>query len=286
MVAGWELRRMAASPGNLAIAAGVFAFFAGLVLFKHEWAIPLETAAGRGVVLDVLGSTALGLIFEVVALLLLFFGVMVPFVTADAVARDQRRRVHEILMATPVSNLAYVMGRFAAALAVALALSVVMLAAIVLGDAVVHGSQSDFPSVNLAALAVDWLVLVAPAVVVLAGLSFLLSTLFPGLSGTAKVAIVILWVGLSVVVDIGHGLGWFGYWTPTGDGVPKVLPQEYAARFAALVQGHGDTGAQALAVQQQLPDLSPWIGPHIGLVLLGIGCAAAAALGFRRFQDS
>jgi ABC-type transport system involved in multi-copper enzyme maturation permease subunit len=286
-VAGWELRRVTASPSNFALVAGVFALFFGLVWVKHSWAIPVETGTGRGVVLDVVGSTALGTVFEVVALLLLFFGVLVPFVVADGVARDYRQRVHELLMTTPMSNVGYVAGRFLAALAVAVLLSLVMLAAIATADVTIQLSEPDFGALNVGALLLTWAVFVLPAVVAIGGFSFMLSTLVPRLATPSKVSVVMLWVLLSVVVDVGHGLGWFGYWTPTGSGVLKVVPPDAAERYAALLQsGSGAASTLSLQVQQQLPNLWPWAAPHAGLVAIGAACAIIAALGFRRFQNS
>jgi len=285
-VVKWELRRIAASPANFGLAAGVFALFVGLVWVKHSWPVLVESGAGRGVVLNVVGSTALGTAFEVVALLLLFFGMLVPFVVADGVARDQRQRVHELLMATPISNGAYVVGRFVASLAVALALSVVMLAAVAVADLTISMSEPDFGSLNWTGLLLTWLVLVLPALVVIGGVSFMLSTLMPRLATPAKVAVVLVWVGLSVVVDVGHGLGWFGYWTPTGNGVLKVLPVEAAERYAALQAGAASASMLSLDVQQRTPNLWPWVGPHVALVLIGLASVALAALRFRRFRDA
>jgi ABC-type transport system involved in multi-copper enzyme maturation permease subunit len=286
-VAAWELRRLAASPSNFAIVGVIFALFAGLVWVKHTWAVPVETGAGRGVVLTVLGSTALGTVFEVVALLLLFFGMLVPFVVADAVARDHRQRVHELLMATPISTSAYVWGRFLASTAVALILSIVMLIAVAAADLLIHMTEPGFPITNGGGLALTWAVLVAPAVVVIGALSFMLSTLLPRLATPAKVAVVLFWVMLSLVVDIGHGLGGFGYWTPTGNGVLKVLPQAAAERYSQiLANGAADPTAAALQVQQQIPDLAPWAGPHLGLVILGAIFVAITMIGFQRFKNA
>jgi ABC-type transport system involved in multi-copper enzyme maturation permease subunit len=287
VVAGWELRRLGASAGNYGLVVGVFVLFVGLVWVKHSWAIPVESGSGRGVVLNVIGSTALGTVFEVVALLLLFFGVLVPFVVADGVARDHRQRIHELLMAAPISNASYVLGRFVASLGVAIVLSIVMLAAIAVADLTISLSEPGFVALNWAGLFLTWAVLVLPAVVVIGGISFMLSTLVPRIATPAKVTVVLGWVLLSVVVDVGHGLGWFGYWTPTGNGVLKVLPPDAAERYASLLHaGAGNASSLSLQVQQQLPDLWPWVGPHLGLVVIGFACAAIAALRFRRFQNS
>jgi ABC-type transport system involved in multi-copper enzyme maturation permease subunit len=287
VVAGWELRRLGASAGNFGLVAGVFVLFAGLVWVKHSWAIPVESGSGRGVVLNVIGSTALGTVFEVVALLLLFFGMLVPFVVADGVARDYRQRVHELLMAAPISTSSYVLGRFVASLGVAILLSVVMLAAIAVADLTISFSEPGFVTLNWTGLLLTWAVLVVPAVVVIGGISFMLSTLMPRLATPAKVTVVLGWVLLSVVVDVGHGLGWFGYWTPTGNGVLKVVPLDAAERYASLLQaGAGSASSLSMQVQQQLPNLWPWVAPHVGLVVVGVACTGIAALRFRRFRNS
>ncbi len=282
----WDLRRIAATRFNFVILGATFAFFAGLVVFKHEWLIPVESGTGRGVVLDVLGSTSLGAVFEIVALLLLFFGMLIPFVSADAVARDHRQRVHELLMATPMSSVAYVLGRFLSCLIVAFTLGVTMLAGVGAANVFLHQADATYPALSSGALFYVWLVMVVPAIVLLAGASFYAGTASPALATPAKVAVLIVWVMLTVVVDIGHGLGWFGYWTPTGNGVLKVLPPQAASDYAALLAGHPGAQAAALSLQVQsgMPALGPWIGPRIALVVVGVALAVAAALGFKRFR--
>jgi hypothetical protein len=69
--------------------------------------------------------------------------------------------------------------------------------------------------------------------------------------------------------------------------VLKVIPAETAERYAALLQaGAGSSSTLSLEVQQRIPDLWPWVGPHVGLVVIGLASAMFAALRFRRFRDS
>ena len=282
-IAGWELRRIAASRLNFIVALGAFCFFLALVGIKHQWLVPVEAGGGRGAVLTVFGSTALGVDFEIVGILLLFFGMLIPFLSAGAVSHDYHDRTHEILMATPMPSIPYVLGRFLAALVTGVGAAVLLLVAIATGNLFVHASDAGFPAQDFVALSITWSILVVPAVVVLSGVSFLLGTLFPRLATPIRVLIVLLWAVLSVVVDIGHGLGWFGFWTPTGNGVLKVIPQQVAQVYAIQL-ARGVPSEAASRVQQTMPDLMPWVGPHLGLVIIGLACGVAAALTFRRFK--
>lgn len=284
LIARWELRRITASRLNFIVALGAFCFFLALIGVKHQWLVPVESGSGRGAVLTVFGSTAVGVAFEIVGILLLFFGMLMPFLSAGAVSHDYHDRTHEILMTTPMPNVPYVLGRFLAALLTGLATATLLLVAIATANVIIRDSDATFPAQDLGALFVTWLILVVPAVVVLCGVSFLLGTLLPRLATPIRVMVVLIWAVLSVVVDVGHGLGWFGFWTPTGNGVLKVIPPQVAGDYAAQL-AQGVSPDAAASVQQTMPNLMPWVGPHLGLVAIGLACAVFAALAFRRFRD-
>ena len=102
-----------------------------------------------------------------------------------------------------------------------------------------------------------------------------------------KLGVLLAWVGLDLMVDIGHGLGGFAYWTPTSNGTLKVLLPRLAQTFqgaAGALDGAGRTHL-ASSLQQQLPDLWPWVLPHIALVFIGLGAVALAAARFQRFRN-
>jgi len=284
-VAGWEIRRILASPLNFLLLLALGAFFGAIVMFKHEWAVPVDDARHIDIVL--VGASAFGQMYEVVAILLVFFGLVVPFLTADAVARDQKQRVHEILMTTPISSATYVWGRFLAAMAATLTAAVVMVLAATAANLVIHISTGTYPEPALGSLIISWSVLVLPAAVLLGAVSFAGATLFPRLAMAIKLGVVLIWVGLDIVVDIGHGLGGFAYWTPTSNGTLKVLMPQLADRFLSSAGGLDEAGRVQLAstLQQQLPDLWPWVGPHLVLVVIGLAAVAFTAARFQRFRN-
>lgn len=280
-VAGWELRRHLATRRSLLLGV-VFAVFVGLILIKNTWQVPVS---GSGhVTLTLYGATAYGQGQQVVGMLLLFFGVLLPFVATDAIAGDRHARVHEILMTTRLSTWAYVSGRYLAALVVGLVLAVVLLLADLVGNVLVGWSSHGYPSVDVSAALLLWGVFILPAMVVVTGCCFLLGTLLPLLATPIKVAALVAWVALSVIADIGHGLSWFGSWVPTGSGVLKQTPAALAASYQASAAQGASAPAAAMAAQNRLPDLHGFVGAHLGLVAIGLAAAVVAALGFDRFR--
>jgi ABC-type transport system involved in multi-copper enzyme maturation permease subunit len=284
-VAGWEIRRLLASRLNLWLLLALAGFFGAIVMFKHEWALPVDDARHIDIVL--VGGSAFGQMYETVAVLLVFFGMVVPFLTADAVARDQRQRVHEILMTAPVSTATYVWGRFLAAMGSTLAAAIVMAAAAGAANLVIHLSTGSYPAPDLLSFAISSVVLILPAAALIGALSFAAATIFPRLAMAIKLGALLAWVGLDLMVDIGHGLGGFAYWTPTSNGTLKVLLPRLAQTFQGASGALDDAGRTRLAtsLQQQLPDLWPWVLPHIALVVIGLGAVALAAARFQRFRN-
>lgn len=282
-VAGWELRRQLATRRSLLLGAA-FAVFVGLILIKNTWQVPLSDT-GHGT-LTLYGSTAYGQGQQMVGMLLLFFGVLLPFVATDAVAGDRRTRVHEILMTTRLSTWAYVSGRYLAALVVGLVLAATLLLADLVGNALVGWATHGYPPVDVSSALLLWGVFILPAMVVVTGCCFLLGTLLPLLTTPIKVAALVAWVALSVIADIGHGLSWFGSWVPTGSGVLKQTPAALAASYQAAAARGASGPAAAMTAQNRLPDLHGFVGPHLGLVAIGLAAAVVAALGFNRFRRS
>ena len=59
--------------------------------------------------------------------------------------------------------------------------------------------------------------------------------------------------------------------------------EQSGGRALAVQADVSDPGA--LRAQEQLPDLWPWAGPHLVLVLLGLLAVAVAAATFHRFRQ-
>jgi hypothetical protein len=263
-VLAWELRYCLSIASNRWLAAAAFFFFVALLAVRNTWG-PL------------IGTSALGQLAELVYDLLLVFGVILPFLVADRVAHDQRERMHELLMACPVSTRAYVWGRWLAALGVTLGLALLLLAAQVLvNGALTTLDPAHYPSPNLAAALTFWALLVLPAGALVCGLCFGLGSLWPRVTALPKLAACLAWVILAFDQDP-TDLSWRAYWNPTGAGMITLLGDQYQKAVQA---------ASVLSLQQAMPNLQPWLGPFLALAVVGLLLGLASPFGFRRFQES
>jgi hypothetical protein len=243
-------------------------------------------------------------------LLVLVFGIIVPFLSADGVARDLKQRTHELLMSTAIPSWAYVWGRFLAVLVLDLLLATLLLATTVL-IGVVFALAMGHPFPNIAATFFLWVVAVLPAILLISGLSFGIGTLFPRYSGLGKVLIVVAWFlvsyeGLLVRGDEPSSV----YWDPTSRAMIGALGEAYQRELfngidTVPVGSRGGGQQQVLVpatqltqeekvrelrlrildVEQHMPDLWPWVGPHLVLAMIGLGGTAIAVVRFRRFSD-
>src|SRR5262245_22707988 len=140
-VLGWELRRLRANHISWMVASLALLFFLTLIWLKHSW-----VNRKGDLTIPILGSTSLGLVYEITLILMLMLGLFLPFVAAEAVARDYKQRTHELLMTTTLPSWAYVWGRYLARLLISLALAFVMLVALLLMNLILHLTLADYPA--------------------------------------------------------------------------------------------------------------------------------------------
>ena len=226
------------------------------------------------------------------ALLLLLLAL--PFVCADGVALDLKRRTHELLMTTAIPSWAYVWGRFLMALLLGMGLAVELLAAILVMGLAFHLSLGghDYPAPRVGPVLVFWAALALPAIVLVGSVSFVLGTLLPRRANLVKIGVMIGWFTWAMIVNgraFWHQLpDWYVNWEPTG----AFLSRAYDQTFASLVgtAGAGPTPSQALlqsifdSTRYQVPDFWSWLGPHLVWAALGLALVAIAALSFKRFR--
>jgi hypothetical protein len=188
-------------------------------------------------------------------------------------------------MTTAVPAWTLVAGRFVAVLAQTLTAALLALAGTLAAQLAVHATQPAFPTPDVRALLALWGLLVVPAGVLLAGVSFLAGTLAPRRGMVVKIGVVLVWIALAAVVDLTHQFGWYSYWSPAGNALLGVAGTAYVQAYMAIAgtTATADPGI-ALRAQEAMLDLRPWVLPHLGLVAIGLAGAAAAAAGFRRFR--
>ena len=76
VVVGWELRRLATNCRSWGIVGAAFVFFLALVWLKHRWNL-------REANFPLVSTTTVGLLYELIFVLLLVFGMFLPFVTSE-----------------------------------------------------------------------------------------------------------------------------------------------------------------------------------------------------------
>jgi hypothetical protein len=283
-VFAWELRRQAAGRFGWVLAGAAFVFFTGLLWFKHGWLISLKDGGERVLVQ---GSSALGLVHEVVYVELLLFGMFLPFVMAEAVARDYKQRSHELVMATPIPTWAYVWGRYLAGLLTSLGFALELCLAALVANLILHLNDSAYPLPSPGALLLAWALTILPAAILLGSLSFVLGTLWPRRATALKLAVLVAWIML-VVLGEDRFPSWYPYWNPTSYGLAQASDAAFLQRYQAqapAAAGEAERAALSRSLQDEPPDLRPWALPHLGLIALAVALVALAATRFRRFQN-
>jgi ABC-type transport system involved in multi-copper enzyme maturation permease subunit len=294
-VLAWELRRFRASR---LFWIQALCFFV-LVLFMI-WAtqsskqIPVPSPHGFTFVVSVAGTSVWGLLRSLQAGLLLLPGLLLPFVNADGVTRDIQRRTHELLMATALSSRAYVWGRYLVGLLMSLGLSVLMLAAILAMDLLLHLTVSTDQLPPIGDVLILWVGIIVPATILLSSLSFALGTLLPRQSMLVKIIILLAWF-IAVVIppsrldpDVGPP-AWYSAWDPTSAATVSKLLVPYHSDFMRLFQT-ATSAEQAqqmlLTVENTLYSVGSWLAPHLIEAGLSLLLVVVAAVGFRRFRNT
>jgi ABC-type transport system involved in multi-copper enzyme maturation permease subunit len=295
-VMGWEVRRYRASRLFLSLALAPSCFLVLLTWAEATHPIPDRAFSDRAFSAFIPGTSAWGLLTTLPITQVLLV-VLVPFITADGVARDLQRRTHELLMSTALPSWAYVWGRYLTGLLMSLGLAVLLLVSILGVGTVLHVTVANYPAPELGTVLVLWVGMVVPATVLVCSLGFAIVTLFPRLSATAKVVILVAWVvGVLVLPGLiyppsGPGTLPTGYsaWDPTSAITANTLAQHYQLNFSP----QNPVPAASAQLQQvvntianKAPDVSTWLAPHLIEAALSLVLVAVAALGFQRFRNA
>lgn len=301
-VMAWELRRFCASRLFWLQALGYFVFS-----LMMTWAIHAPENFGVGVVANghgvrqaplsgfVAGTSTRGLldnwpIFLVVMMLFL------PFITVDGVTRDLQRRTHELVLTTAVPTRAYVWGRYLTVLLMGLGLALLMLIATLGMGTVLHLAITNFPAPVVSQTLVLWVGIVLSATVLVTSVGFAIGTLYPQLSMVIKVAIMVTWIFVGVVLPLGLANSMPSSvamnWDPTSGITAHGLLNKAGGNSSILAGITGPsvtTEAQLqqrlLAAENKLPSLSGWYGPHLLLAGLSLLLVVIAGFAYKRSRE-
>ena len=273
---GWEIRRVFENPLNWAFTLASFLFFLAMMWFKHAWNMGTDT----GSQFTLYGTSAIGLLYEFTVVLMFVFAFMLPFVVTEGIARDYKKRMHEVIMATSLSTPAYVWGRFLAVLSIAFGQALLMLLAGLVMGSILHLRNDAYPQPLLSNLIIVWALIVIPPMILITGIGFSLGTFWPRRTRLIMLGILIAWILLFT-------LGSILRLNPTGSSiVVSIIPQLMQKANASLASLPLDQrAAWVQQLQANLPDVGGWIIPQYGLAAAGILLVGITTAGFRRFRN-
>jgi ABC-type transport system involved in multi-copper enzyme maturation permease subunit len=294
-VMSWELRRLRSSRLTWGITLGAFILF--LVILwteRNKYSIgAADTLHGYTFSGTVAEASTLGFLLVVPGSVLLLFGLLLPFVSGDGVARDLSRRTHELLMATTLPTWAYVWGRYLVGLLLSLGLATLMLVAVVACGVVQHLTVANCPVPQVGDILALWGALVIPVTFLVSGVSFGLATLLPRYATMVKLATLACWfvagVALPEVPDQQNIPAWYAHWDPSGAVLSRVTASQFThalqSDLNAAVRGHSVLQL-LLRLELQMPDVGVWLVPHLMWAGLGLAVVVIAAVSFRRFRGA
>jgi ABC-type transport system involved in multi-copper enzyme maturation permease subunit len=314
-VTRWELRRALASRATLIISLllfGVLVALLGFSLQQQYYTISGTARLANGTVvqrtLTDFGTRnslfGLAILFPIT---LLEFALFLPFVTADGVSLDLKRRTHEILMTTPLPGRAYVWGRYLAAMLVAFGMACLLLLALLVTGVALHLHDANhYQALDLPGTIVIWAVVVLPTTFVFSSLCFAFGLLLPRRTNLVKAGAVFAWFVIALVLqafifdqvrysagfDQGNAPAWwtaYETWQPTNTDAGHLFIEQFLQHLNAIVT-NGSLSDQAVqqratALWGQMPDLGAFLLAHMVWIVVSVAAVAAASLTFRRFRN-
>ncbi len=290
-VASWELRRLGAARSTWIIAFLVFAlaFLIELIFGAASQQTIPSNFGPRTVWID--WGSDFGLLHTLPIVIGMGLALFTPFLSTDGVARDLKRRTHELLMTTALPSWAYVWGRYLSSLLLSLGLACLVLLAIIVVNLSRHQIQPDlYLTPDISGIIVLWEIILLPQAIILSSIGFALGTLWPRFSTLIKVALVSGWFLIGPLISQLNLETAYAAWDPTSLAV--AIPQEdtgIVMRQLALQTSTQNTQlflTTLHAREQLLPDMSTWNTHHLIWIGSGIVCVMLAALFFRRFRST
>lgn len=305
-VIAWEVRRLRASRAAWVTACVTFAVLL-FILWVERGISSVAIASEKGGAFfggDLASDSVWRLLNQLTTGVLSLLTLALPFACTDAIARDWKRRTHELVMTTALRSWAYFWGRYVVVLLISLGLAVLLLAALLIMTLATHLvlGGADYPAPHLGLILAVWASLVLPLVILVSSLSFALGTLLPRHTNLIKIGIIVIWFFLALILPDVAGPGgsppvWYTNWDPTSATLLAGVPDRYHRAFQSLVHAAGlenqpqtaATNAQVLQIlhtlEYQFVDLWGWLGPHLAWTGLVLALVLIARAAFQRFRN-
>ena len=81
---------------------------------------------------------------------------------------------------------------------------------------------------------------------------------------------------------------WLLYFNPTSQGLADTLLLQFERVFNSAIAGVANLEQHRqilFQLQQQLPDVTPWVLPYLGLVSISVVIVGLTAVTFQRFRN-
>ncbi len=304
-VLSWELRRVLASRASWVVALGTFGASFLLIATAPQSVDWLAVCCSQRTDTNLLAWTTPWALAAILPQPMLLVGLFLPFIATDGVARDLKRRTHELLMTTSVPTRSYLIGRYLASVLLSLGVACVLLLAVVVMALAQHLIQpARYPALDVPDAVVIWAIIALSPTLLLSSRSFALGAFLPRRSNVIKAGILFDWFACGVLLPQymqhlvqthspveGVVPSWYTayvLWDPTSAATGNILITQFFHRLAAALRDPSLSDAaflrRVLAVAHQSPDLTPFLGPHLVWAIVGLGIVALATVAFRRFR--
>jgi hypothetical protein len=294
----WELRYCMARRTNLMFFGEYVFFLLFYLLTKAQTDLNVfYYEPYSGVAVD--GFSVLGILMAS-WLWILLLGVFQLLMVTDLVAHDLAARAHELVMSTPTPTWAYIWGRYLAGVCIGLAMSLVLLVAVPLVGYAMHAglplgqyqhvpgyAQLGYPAPNIGLIMGVWALFVLPTILLLTAIGFVAGTLLPKYGNVLKLLLGLVWA-----VYMFFGTKVFGIssvtanWELTTGALQGVLVKQAQTLYHSSVNG-GTSMIQRVhivrGIEQRMPDMLPWILPHVLYAGIALLCVYYLARSFQRF---
>jgi len=195
---------------------------------------------------------------------------------------------------------AYIWGRYLAGVGIGLLMSLVLLISVPLVGFAMHAGlplhqfqsvpgyhELGYPTPDLGVIVAIWAVFALPTIILLTTIGFVIGTLFPKHGNAVRILLCIGWLAYMFFASNIFTLNSAAAnWELSTGAVQKVLVKQAQTLYHTSMNSDVSLMQRVhivRAIEQKIPDMLPWILPHMLYACIGLVCVFYVARSFRRF---